>query len=306
MHSWQYNRIVRKNNSCIRGDKSVHSWQLKTISMQLTKLNIKFEALNDSLLPGQLGSMLRGIFGEALMQYDEKLYNKFFHPEVSPDNPAYKYVSNSPPAPFIFFPLKKYDYIRRGQSIDIHLTLIGKYALFKQEVIEVIKLMTEQTWYHQKLQVKLLEIKPEKNGEKTEFDYNDFLQKIPQKDTYSLIFKSPLSIASSKKLIADFDFDRLMHNLYRRLYVLEYLYGNGNLPEQPAFEHTGIFPVSIQLKRQTVYRSPKRQEKYPMFGWKGSITYKGDFRPVYPLLQFGQHIHLGSYIAFGFGKYILK
>jgi len=43
--------------------------------MQLTKLNLKFEAVNDSLLPGQLGSMLRGIFGEALMQYDEKLYN---------------------------------------------------------------------------------------------------------------------------------------------------------------------------------------------------------------------------------------
>jgi CRISPR-associated endoribonuclease Cas6 len=273
--------------------------------MKLLKLHIRFEALNDALLPGQTGSMLRGIFGETLMEYNPQLYQKFFHPEITGNRTLKQEISGNLPAPFFFFPLKKHNYIGSGQHIDTHLTLLGEYRNYQNEIAGVIQQMCNRKWYNSSLQVKLNGIEPLQNQDKNLFDYNDFKNLKPAKNIYTLKFKSPLSVSSGKKLIADFDFNRLANFIQQRINLLDQLYDTGELNLKTVENHS-IVPVSIQLRREKIYRSPKRNEKYPLTGWKGNITYKGDFEKVYPLLLFGQHIHMGSYIAFGFGKYTLK
>jgi hypothetical protein len=271
--------------------------------MKLLKIHIRFEALNDSLLPGQTGSMLRGVFGETLMEYDEQLYQKFFHPQIPPEHPLQNTISDNLPAPFFFFPLKKYNYIRKGQYIDAQLTLIGNYQNYQKQINDVIKQMCQRKWYNDTLQVKLAETN--KQPSTIIIDYNDYKNLKPGKNNYTLLFKSPVSLSSGGKLTADFNFNRLINYIQKRIRLLDQLYDTGEL-NLPTVKNQHIIPVSIQLRREKIYRSPKRSEKYPLTGWKGSITYTGNFEKVYPLLMFGQHLHIGSYIAFGFGKYILK
>ena len=273
--------------------------------MKLIKLHIRFEALNDALLPGQTGSMFRGIFGETLMEYNPQLYQKFFHPEITGKNPLKQEISENLPAPFFFFPLKKYNYIRSGQYIDTHLTLLGEYRNYQNEINKVIQQMCNRKWYNNSLKVKIASIQPIQNQDKNLFDYKDFINLKPTKNYFKLNFITPLAISSGKKLIADFDFNRLINYLQRRIKLLDQLYDTGELNLQPV-ENQNVTPIIIQMRQEKIYRSPKRSEKYPLIGWKGNITYKGDFEKTYPLLLFGQHTHIGSYIAFGFGKYKIK
>jgi CRISPR-associated endoribonuclease Cas6 len=273
--------------------------------MKLIKLHIQFKALNDTLLPGQIASMLRGVFGETLMEYNPQLYQKFYHPTITKKHPLKQETSENLPAPFFFFPLKKYDYIRTGQYIDTHLTLLGNYRNYQEEISEVIKKMENRKWYNNNLQVKLAGIEPIQNKGKNLFDYNDFKNLKPEKHYFTFKLISPLAISSGKKLIADFDFSRLINYIQRRINLLDQLYDAGEL-NLPPIKDPHIIPISIQLRQEKIYRSPKRSEKYPLIGWKGNITYKGDFDHIYPLLLFGQHTHVGSYIAFGFGKYTIK
>lgn len=41
-------------------------------------------------------------------------------------------------------------------------------------------------------------------------------------------------------------------------------------------------------------------------GYVGEMGFRGDLQPFLPLLTLGEHLHVGSYTAFGHGKYVLR
>jgi len=276
--------------------------------MKIKQYEITYTALDDAVLPGQLGSMLRGVFGETLMQYDADLYEKFFEPVVSKENPAYKYVNDAPPAPFVIYPVKKYDFIRKNRPVTFVFTLMGEYRFYENNLIEVFKAMAKSGFNKGRLPVKLESIRGLTRNGKELIDFAGFPPPEEEIRTIEISFKTPFSVSYNRQLIADFDFSRLFGYIYRRIFILDNLYGSKTLPEQCTVD-TGslkILPVDINLKKQIVYRSPARGEKHPMTGWKGYLRYAGNLNPVMPYLQLGQLIHIGNYTVFGMGKYVLK
>lgn len=275
--------------------------------MKLTQYKITYTALSDAVLPGQIGSMIRGIFGETLMAYDAALFQKFFQPDALPSEAVLKYISNDLPAPFIIYPIKKYDFVRQNDSISFIFTLIGDYVQYEKTVFEIFDQIQHSGLNHGKLPVANLQFEQIIINHKEIIDFNYFKPPTQKVSNLTLQFKTPVALNSKKQLIADFEFQRLFQYVYRRLFVLDQLYGSGNIPEEPAidFKKLHIVPVDIQLKRQSIFRSPTRSEKYPMTGWKGKITYAGNLNPVIPYLQMGEFLHIGNKTVFGLGKYKL-
>jgi len=277
--------------------------------MHLTRYLLQFEVLTDCVLPGHLGSLIRGLWGEVMKGYDTELYQRFFNPQIDMSNPAYKYVSNNPPPPFMIRVHKTHEYLRQGATFNLTFTLFGNYSKYWIQLNDIWALITtgNPNAYHLKL--KLKEFKPltcPVTGNVL-FDYKDYTGIKPEKNNYTFDFKSPFALNHNQQLIADFSFDRFFGYIYRRLFILDAIYGNKSMEEKYVKDIIrNIHPVSIDLRHITIYRSPSRQDKYPMRNWQGKIRYTGDFSKSYPIIKYGEYLHTGANTVFGFGKYVLK
>ncbi len=275
--------------------------------MIITRYKITYTALTNGVLPGQLGSMIRGVFGETLMRYHQDLYQKFFHPEIKLDEIIKKHTGNDLPAPFIIYPVKHYDFVRQNQEITFIFTLIGKYRQYENQIYNIFKEIQNTGLNHGALPVTNMQCEPMIHNHKKIIDFYDLKPPQQKISRITLQFKTPVSLNSKKQLITDFDFQRLFGYVYRRLFILDYLYDSRSIPENYPFELNkfNIVPVNIQLARQSIFRSPTRSEKYPMTGWKGNISYAGQLNAVVPYMQMGEFLHIGNKTVFGLGKYKL-
>ena len=275
--------------------------------MKITRYQITYTAQADAVLPGQLGSMIRGVFGETLMQLEPDIYQKFFHPDIPVDEVVGKYISRDLPAPFIIYPVKRYDFVRQNQEIRFYFTLIGNYRQYEDVVFQVFDRIQNTGLNYGKVPVAHLQFEKIYYKHKESIDFNDFTPTGKNISKITIHFKTPVALNTKKQLITDFDFQRLFGFIYRRLFILDYLYGEQSIPEEIPLDikNLNIRPVDIQLTRQSIFRSPTRSEKYPMTGWKGKITYTGNLNPVMPYLQMGEFLHIGNKTVFGLGKYKL-
>ncbi len=277
--------------------------------MKLLQIQPVFQARNDSALPGYLGSMLRGIFGRTLREYDAGLYDKFFHPRIAASNPAFKYTGTNPPAPFMISPAHQMQFIRHGETIKFTLTLFGEYRLYEPQIREVFHRMAERKWYHNRLRVAFQSVSVLTTATgKPVFDWDDYRQITASGSRLHLAFQTPVALMHNRRLIGDWTFSRLFDYLYRRMFILDHAYDQGTLPENHGldFAQNPVSPVTIDVRRHTVFRHPARKQKHPMTGWKGKVIYDGNISPLYPYFLFGRYIHIGNYTVFGFGKYLLK
>ena len=61
---------------------------------------------------------------------------------------------------------------------------------------------------------------------------------------------------------------------------------------------------NLSLQRLERY-SNRRQQKLPLHGLLGTITFAGELAEFLPFLRLGEYIHLGAGTAFGLGRYRL-
>lgn len=277
--------------------------------MLIARYNISYTAAADAVLPGYLGSMLRGLFGTLLMEHDPALFALFFRPQA-PDNALIRnFTGNDLPAPFIISPHRFVHFVRAGHRISFTFTLFGRFFEYEDDIRQVFGRIPEIGLFNGKAPVSGFAFRPA--GTNTAVvDLNRL--PIPEGPVSNLMirFLTPLAINTKRRLTADFAFERFFGYLYRRLYVLQQLYDPASdpIPELPPFniKDLHIQPVNIRLQRRQIFRSPSRAEKFPMTGWTGSINYAGNLTPVLPYLEMGRYVHVGNKTVFGLGKYRLE
>jgi CRISPR-associated endoribonuclease Cas6 len=83
--------------------------------------------------------------------------------------------------------------------------------------------------------------------------------------------------------------------------------GGGWAPDRGLRELAGrIEVVAKDLRLQRLERySNRHQQKLPLHGMVGQITFAGDLAPFLPLLRLGEFLHIGAGTAFGLGRYKL-
>lgn len=138
-----------------------------------------------------------------------------------------------------------------------------------------------------------------------------FKEKMSRKvSQITLNFISPARIKINGRLISVPEFHHIIRALIHRITLLSFYwcdvkmeYDWKNLIE----EATDIKIKKCELKWVEWERfSSKQKTKMKFGGFKGKITYTGNFEKFFPFLLLGSHIHIGKNTTFGLGKYCIE
>lgn len=109
--------------------------------------------------------------------------------------------------------------------------------------------------------------------------------------------------------------DLLLRRLGWRVRELCRLYGTAAVPDfRPLIAHArGVVrsePVGLHFKAGARYSRRRERERgagrIPTGGHLGALHLRGDWRPLWPLLEMGQSVHVGKNTERGYGRYRLE
>lgn len=121
-----------------------------------------------------------------------------------------------------------------------------------------------------------------------------------------LQLRTPLRTKDRGQFATRLDFPLLVRLMLRRLQALQEAFGvrlePENVRELLGQAHTvEVVEDRLYWQEQTRY-SQRQRGPQQMGGLLGEITFAGDLRPFWPLLQIAQVVHLGKETSFGLGQ----
>ena len=103
------------------------------------------------------------------------------------------------------------------------------------------------------------------------------------------------------------EFHVLFRSVLRRVNFLNYFHCDGKLLDDAGeliAAAEGVSTTDTDLRWHAWERYSARQDqRVPMSGFTGSVTYHGDLAPFWPWLAIGEWIHVGKGATFGLGRY---
>jgi hypothetical protein len=103
-------------------------------------------------------------------------------------------------------------------------------------------------------------------------------------------------------------FITLMDLLLGRLEALTFFHCGGewapSVGLREAASQAAVVDKDLQLRRLQRYAN-RHQQKLPLQGIVGTMTFEGEWAELLPLLRMGEYLHIGASTAFGLGQYKL-
>lgn len=202
-----------------------------------------------------------------------------------------------------------YVFERMGQVKGIGKNLKNQHGRCRLEQVFFLEGNKPSRVVYENETINLQSIRQNKSGETV---YN-----APPGDMLRLCFLTPTRITHQKRPYElsnkmPLTFEALIRNLYRRAYLLNYFHHNCGdellgLPTPDDIDvPDNIAVVHNKLKWMDWQRRPTGRKKVNTNGgFTGSITFSGNWRRFYPLLKFGEELHVGGMTTFGMGKYVI-
>ena len=126
----------------------------------------------------------------------------------------------------------------------------------------------------------------------------------------TLHFLTPTHLQYGGQAAPPREFHVLVRNLLRRVNFLNYFHCGGELLEDPGeliAAARAVETVEARLRLRAWERYSARQDqRVPMGGFVGRVTYRGDLEPLWPWLAAGERVHVGKGATFGLGRYRLQ
>ena len=294
------------------------------------KLHFKVRFLEDTSLPVQKASMLRGGMGEMLLRTccisDRKCEECGFESECLVRRIMYskmeiqpEFMSSGDSVGYVVECDNYKTEFETGDTLDFRVLLIGKTIVYFSQILEAFYRLGLSGMGKENAKYTVVEVlnskkEPIMDGNDIHMervvvnklgDYIDYrLKKTAKNDTDSVLIKfdSPLSIKYRGEQIDEFDVEAIVKALERRLYILccfEGIQVDKNL-------YVGEYPDInvLKCKKIDVPRySFRKSEKMVLWGLEGEVGLEGVNKDLLELLLTGELIHIGKNTSFGFGKY---
>jgi len=294
-------------------------------------------------LPEYKGSALRGGFGAAFKKVCcVKSGQKYCNDCQLNSNCAYAYIFETPqtssyradiaatnlPHPFVILPpLSRKETIEPAESLTFMLTLIGRGIDFLPYYVYAFDELGRVGLGRGKGRYQLEKVTNDTGPEIYHINHRTLTANFQTKDFEDLIaetaswdktkiilnFLTPTRITEKNKLTKELPFDLLIRNLLRRGSLVAKVHSPTDEPwqlnygEVLEYARTRVRTVKSQLSWYDWERYSNRQQRRMNFrGFIGQITYQGEIEPFLPLIQLGQHIHVGKNTSFGMGHYDVK
>jgi len=120
-----------------------------------------------------------------------------------------------------------------------------------------------------------------------------------------LNFVSPLHLKEKGKPVVVPSPTLLIERLFERISLLNHLYCGGTMPLLPKV-NLSDWTIHSEMTTMPFARfSTRHDQKIPLWGSLGKLTYTGNVTPWLPLLRMGQLVNVGKMASLGLGQYKL-
>lgn len=296
--------------------------------MRFCKYEIIITFIDDFLFPEFFGSILRSGFGCVFKEtccvnknsYCSKcnIIEKCSYSYVFETNVRYKDKFFNAPHPFVFeiYESNK-GCIEKNSDYSLNLILLGEgikhfpFFIKSFEFLGESGLGRNRSKFYLKKILKNDKIIYENGNLKRGWEIPDDLEekKFDLNNSITLNFISPTKLVYRNEVVEVPYFETIVSSLIRRILLLDKYHFIGyniknkeeiiELAKQIKIKSYNLFEVS--KKRY----SSRRKTTMTFKGFKGLVTYSGEFSPFFTILRIGEVIHIGKGTAFGFGKYKL-
>jgi CRISPR-associated endoribonuclease Cas6 len=281
------------------------------MDLSLTKYHISFIITELGSIPQFPGSAIEGCFGRAVEDINPKLYKQLNEINILEKNKAYRYTGDTPPRPYMIFPTVEGGKKRPGDRLSFELTLFGKFSSKINSLIRIFKQMGAIGFGSKFIKAEFVGIENILSPVTlwTEFNFNDYTAFHYNKQELNIKFISPVSFNSQHKMDYDYSFNEFYKRLYLRSFILNHLYGDKSMDDIEHFDFEIELVGNHYLKVDNIYHKGGEKEAYRLGGASLVLKYKAApviLNELYPLLKFGELIHVGANTVYGFGKYVIE
>lgn len=316
----------------LRKEKEVREDIEKILGVRYTKITFTVQFMEDTIMPEQKASALRGGIGEMLLRAncirDRKCGECDFESECMVQRTMYSKFDKKPgfitTGDSIGYVMECEDYrtaFEEGEYMEFSLLLFGKTIVYFNQYLQAIFSLGQHGVGKHKSRFQITAIT---NHRKQDIliDGNIFMQRYEvstirdyvlyrkkhlrnQNFRVQMIFRTPLTMKFRNEFIDSFVMEAIVSGITRRLYMMDCFEGieveqlraeNLDVPE--------ILTQEVMLDRVKRY-SNRQKMSMELYGIKGDAILASVEDTMMDLLLAGELIHIGKNTSFGFGKYVL-
>lgn len=291
-------------------------------------------------LPPYLGSTIRGTFAASFRRLVCVIGAPVCEGCLLINRCPYPYIFETPSPPHISEPLQRrfrqaprpyvldVPLVYAGETeLEVGLVLVGRAVDFLPYFIYVLEEVGKKGIGRARVPYRLISVADGSRAEgpvifrSEERILRDDFQAVSLEDLkreddqevrqVTLEFLTPLRVkkyGGYQEEGGKIEFALLMDLLLGRMEALSFFHcGEEWAPSERLREEARKVKVvarNLYLQRLERY-SNRRQQKLPLHGLLGTITFEGELAEFFPLLRLGEYIHLGAGTAFGLGRYRL-
>jgi len=308
------------------------------IALSVHPFTLTYQAQQAAEFPEFFGSMLRGVFGRALLQLEQdglvkplgnqRVSDFLFNNLLADTHPWHKEYKEPPRGFWFSLSDTQPNHYAVGDIFQCKFTLCGNYLSFLPILLPVFITMGKNGLGKRKGTFELLSITEEtihanntliwqKGQESLEpvskgISYRNFQETALQNNTLSIHYVSPTALNKSHNVYGGIPFMDLVEILAKRITLLSNIYCSEDFYWDKRYSKENIRNINIIESHlhweNFLRRSNRKNEIAPIEGYVGTVVYEGRIsflEHFLPLLLLGQYTHIGRNIPFGGGKYIV-
>lgn len=304
----------------------------KALEIRYVDLKFTIRVLEDSILPVNKISALRGGMGQMLLMQNcigdrnckccgfvdeclvrRMMYSKF---EIQPE-----FATKGNSIGYVFECENHKEAFKAGELFTFHLLLYGKTIAYFSQFLQAFHMLGQYGLGKHQAGFEILKV--ENGMEQTLVDgSNVYLQRLgiqtigayAESRSKQLVengcgnrmeFKTPVTIKYRGEFIREFDSEAIFHSVLRRIYSFDCFEGLS----VPLMSFDRPFPqiVEQEVRAASIPRySSTAKEKMRLKGICGYVVFDHLPGELQLALLAGEKLHIGKNTSFGFGQYWLK
>lgn len=302
-------------------------------------LTLTYQAIQSAEFPEYQGSMLRGVFGDSLIQLEQegvvmpavdgiKISDYLFNNLLADSHPWHKEYKEPPRGFWFTMPQIMQKHYKTGDILQFTFTLCGEYVNFLPELFAVFIKMGDKGFGKRKGKFQLLSIANQTIGENSQIiwqskqnslqvpnkgiSFSDFNKCKLISNSLVIHLITPTALNKHHDIYGGFPIMDFIEILGKRLTLLSNIYCAEQFAWDNKYEKDNIRNIRVVESNlrweKFIRKSNRKNETAPVEGYKGTIIYQGNksnIETYLPLLLLGQFTHIGRNIPFGGGKYIV-
>ncbi len=307
------------------------------LQVRFVKLRFTAAFLEDSVLPRDKVSAVRGGMGEMLLRMNcvrdrqcetcdfeaecivqKIMYSKF---EIKP-----AFVTTGGSVGYVLECENYQEEFKAGDRLDFYLLLFGKTIIYFYQIYQALSMLGEQEGlgkHHARFKIvgiRNMEGMPILEGKMIDmgrfvvhrlYDYILFrtlrLASWPDREEIMMIFDTPLTLKYKNEFQQKFQIEAILSAIRRRIYMLDCFEGISTNIIERGGDSLGLVILFQEHQLTSVSRfSNRKNEKMILSGLRGHVLLGGVSQETLELLIAGELIHIGKNSSFGFGRYHLK